>query len=313
MRNRSRRATLPGQGRNEVHRARCRDHLLASLRSLAQHAFEGLDQQSGLGRVQHSLVIAAEVMQGTPGVAEIAPVGHDRSSELGMFAQGNEDGHFALNCPRSVGMIGSQVRTVEMVEPILVAQLHQHFPAAQRRPQQRFRLRLGDGRLIALGRMACHGPRQARREQVQRTRWQAARFVEGIKPVRDHSRMPVFQEMFAYLHRPSGVLPLNCLLIFHELRLETSTFDLTLSIRGSYSTAGVWLESDSELCEQGTAEGLLAQSHATLLAAALCQPEERLFMGAPAASQSIQRRLREGERLTTRRVPCRSAKNRCRC
>ncbi len=114
--------------------------------------------------------------------------------------------------------------------------------------------------------------------------------------------------LFQDLLRPSG----DDLLVLHEKRLEALKFDLTLSIPDSDSTAGCWLEYNSDLCEQGTVEGL-AQSYEVLLTAALRKHDESLVVGALAASKSIHRRPRDGERLTPRHVALRSAKSLHQC
>ncbi|MBZ4377474.1 non-ribosomal peptide synthetase, partial [Corallococcus sp. AS-1-6] len=102
------------------------------------------------------------------------------------------------------------------------------------------------------------------------------KLVEALQPVRDPSRSPLFQVMFALQNAPSEDLRVPGL-TFQQLESGTRSakFDLTLTLQDSAQGFVGWLEYSTALFEQSTVERMLHHLR-TLLESVAARPEQAL-------------------------------------
>ncbi|WP_223644877.1 non-ribosomal peptide synthetase [Corallococcus sp. EGB] len=102
------------------------------------------------------------------------------------------------------------------------------------------------------------------------------KLVEVLQPVRDTSRSPLFQVMFALQNAPTGDLRVPGL-SFQRVAAEarSAKFDLTLTLQDSPQGFTGWLEYSTALFEQPTMERLAGHLR-TLLEAVAAKPDEVL-------------------------------------
>ncbi|NPC46572.1 non-ribosomal peptide synthase/polyketide synthase, partial [Corallococcus exiguus] len=100
------------------------------------------------------------------------------------------------------------------------------------------------------------------------------KLVEAVQPVRDASRSPLFQVMFALQNAPLEDLRIPGL-TFRQVAAESRSakFDLTLTLQDSAQGFVGWLEYSTALFKQGTVERM-ARHLRTLLEAVASRPEQ---------------------------------------
>ncbi|WP_375743996.1 non-ribosomal peptide synthase/polyketide synthase [Corallococcus interemptor] len=102
------------------------------------------------------------------------------------------------------------------------------------------------------------------------------KLVEALQPVRDPSRSPLFQVMFALQNAPSEDLRVPGL-TFQQVESGTRSakFDLTLTLQDSAQGFVGWLEYSTALFEKSTVERMLHHLR-TLLESVAARPEQAL-------------------------------------
>lgn len=98
------------------------------------------------------------------------------------------------------------------------------------------------------------------------------RLVEELRVPRDTSRTPIFQVMFAHIHRQSPSLALQGASVSTAGELDVAKFDLSLAVEERDSELLALVEYDSDLFDRSTAERI-AERFRVLLDAAVASPQ----------------------------------------
>ncbi|QAT84065.1 tyrocidine synthase [Corallococcus coralloides] len=116
------------------------------------------------------------------------------------------------------------------------------------------------------------------------------KLVEAVQPVRDASRSPLFQVMFALQNAPMEDLRVPGL-TFRQVAAESRSakFDLTLTLQDSPQGFVGWLEYSTALFKQGTVERMV--SHLRTLLEALAATPEQSMAGLQLLSREERQRL----------------------
>ncbi|RKI15222.1 non-ribosomal peptide synthetase [Corallococcus sp. AB030] len=116
------------------------------------------------------------------------------------------------------------------------------------------------------------------------------KLVEAVQPVRDASRSPLFQVMFALQNAPTGDLRIPGL-TFQQVAAESRSakFDLTLTLQDSAQGFVGWLEYSTALFKQGTVERMA--SHLRILLEAVASRPEQSVAGLSLLSREERQRI----------------------